>query len=40
MIAQQWVSFVLLDRNVTLRLKMKVLHLKRLIREEKEKAIK
>ncbi len=36
--AQQWVSCVVLDRSVSLRLKTKALHLKGLIREEKEKA--
>lgn len=35
--AQQWVSCVVLDRSVSLRLKTKALHLKTLIREAKEK---
>lgn len=35
--AQQWVSCVVLDRSVSLRLKTKALHLKALIREEREK---
>lgn len=35
--AQQWVSCVVLDRSVSLRLKTKALHLKGLIREEREK---
>lgn len=34
--ALQWVGYVVLDRSVSLRLKTKALHLKSVIREEKE----
>nr|WP_302597197.1 DUF2225 domain-containing protein [uncultured Cellulosilyticum sp.] len=36
--ALQWISCVILDRGVTLRLKTKALHLKSVIREERDKA--
>ncbi len=35
--ALQWISCVILDRSVTLRLKTKALHLKSVIREERDK---
>lgn len=36
--AMQWISFVIMDRSVSLRLKTKALHLKSVISEEKQKA--
>lgn len=38
--AMQWVGYVALDRSVSLRLKTKALHLKAIIKEEREKGIK